>query len=113
MEAERTSTTEILPPNTICTETYLLVSAFENEKEAQNLYKYLSTKFVRFLIGQSAIGQHITRASFRFVPMQNFTPSSDIDWSKSIPEIDAQLYKKYGLSDEEIEFIESMIKAME
>ena len=107
------STTEILPPNTICTETYLLVSAFENEKEAQNLYKYLSTKFVRFLIGQSAIGQHITRASFRFVPMQNFTPSSDIDWSKSIPEIDAQLYKKYGLSDEEIKFIESMIKAME
>lgn len=107
------STTEILPPNTICTETYLLVSAFENEKEAQNLYKYLSTKFVRFLIGQSAIGQHITRASFRFVPMQNFTPSSDIDWSKSIPEIDAQLYKKYGLSDEEIRFIESMIKAME
>ena len=107
------STTEILPPNTICTETYLLVSAFESEDKARNLYSYLSTRFVRFLIGQSAIGQHITRASFRFVPLQNFSSSSEIDWSKSIPEIDKQLYAKYGLTDDEVAFIESMIKAIE
>jgi hypothetical protein len=56
---------------------------------------------------------NISRGNFRFVPLQNFTSNSDIDWSKSIAEIDAQLYKKYGLSEEEISFIESMIKPME
>ena len=57
--------------------------------------------------------QHISKASFRFVPLQDFTENSDIDWSKSVAEIDRQLYKKYNLSDEEIIFIESMIKPME
>ena len=55
----------------------------------------------------------IRKESFRFVPLQNFTNSSDIDWSKSIEEIDQQLYKKYGLDDKEIGFIEKMIKPME
>ena len=50
---------------------------------------------------------------YRFVPVENFTAYSDIDWSKSIPEIDTQLYVKYGLTAEEIDFIESMIKPME
>lgn len=97
------STTEILPPKTICTETYLIAGSFTSETEAQNYYNYLKTKFVRFLIGQIAVSQHITKSSFSFVPMQNF----------SKPWTDAELYKKYGLAEEEIAFIESMIKPME
>lgn len=56
--------------------------------------------------------KNMTRDTYRFVPMQNFTDGSDIDWSKSVEEIDAQLYTKYHLSDDEIAFIESMIKPM-
>ena len=51
-------------------------------------------------------------AVWRYIPKQDFTPSSDIDWSKSIPEIDRQLYKKYGLDEKEIVFIESHVKEM-
>lgn len=97
------STTEILPPQTICTETYLIAGSFTLEREAQNYYNYLKTKFVRFLIGQIAVSQHITKNSFSFVPVQDFSKS----WT------DAELYEKYALTDEEIDFIESMIKPME
>ena len=55
----------------------------------------------------------VSKEVFQFVPLQDFTSNSDIDWSKSIAEIDAQLYKKYGLSEEEISFVEGMIKPME
>ena len=58
------------------------------------------------------ITQNIVRDKFRFVPIQDFTESSDIDWSKSVAQIDSQLYAKYGLTDEEIAFIDSMIKPM-
>ena len=54
----------------------------------------------------------VSQEVFRFIPMQDFTERSDIDWSKSIVDIDAQLYAKYGLSADEIAFIESMIKPM-
>ena len=97
------STTEILPPKTICTETYLIAGSFTSEAEARNYYNYLKTKFVRFLIGQIAVSQHITKSSFSFVPMQDF----------SKPWTDAELYEKYALTKEEIAFIESMIKPME
>ena len=97
------STTEILPPKTICTETYLIAGSFTSETEAQNYYNYLKNKFVRFLIGQIAVSQHITKSSFSFVPMQDF----------SKPWTDAELYEKYGLTVEEIAFIEAMIKPME
>jgi hypothetical protein len=56
--------------------------------------------------------QDATSKTFKFVPLQDFTENSDIDWTKSISEIDQQLYKKYNLSAEEISFIESMIKPM-
>lgn len=56
---------------------------------------------------------HITRDSFQFVPLQDFTEKSDIDWSKSVKEIDGQLYKKYGLTEEEVKFVEGMVKEME
>lgn len=57
--------------------------------------------------------QHISKETFQFVPLQDFTPASDIDWTQSVADIDRQLYRKYGLSDEEVAFIEKMIKPME
>ena len=97
------STMEILPPKSICTETYLLAGWFNTEKEAKNLSSYLKTKFARFLIAQIAVSQHITKNCFSFVPVQDFTT----------PCTDADLYVKYGLSDDEIAFVEKMIKPME
>lgn len=106
------STLEILQPNVICTETYMLIDTFRTKQESMNLVSYLKTKTVRALIGIVTSTQHMSKANFRFVPLQDFTSNSDIDWSVSIPEIDAQLYEKYGLSDDEIAFIEKMIKPM-
>lgn len=103
---------EVLEPGTICTESYLLIDVFDSETEARNLHKYMRTQFVRFLIGAILLTQNIVRDKFRFVPLQDFTEGSDIDWSKDVTEIDAQLYAKYGLTDEEIAFVESMIKPM-
>lgn len=103
---------EVLEPGTICTESYLLLDVFDTEEEARNLHKYMRTQFVRFLIGAILLTQNIVRDKFRFVPLQDFTAGSDIDWTKTVEEIDAQLYAKYNLSDEEIALIESMIKPM-
>ena len=58
------------------------------------------------------ITQDNTRSKWRFVPLQDFTTGSDIDWPLTVPQIDEQLYRKYGLSDEEIDFIESHVKPM-
>lgn len=103
---------EVLEPGTICTESYLLLDIFDSEEDARNMHKYMRTQFVRFLIGAILLTQNIVRDKFRFVPQQDFTANSDIDWSKSVAEIDQQLYAKYKLSDKEIAFIESMIKPM-
>lgn len=97
------STMEILPPTHICTETYLLAGWSDSQEEAENILKYLKTKFVRFLIAQIAVSQHITKNCFSFVPLQDFSKA----WT------DEELYAKYGLTEEEIEFIESMIRPME
>ncbi|HBM14902.1 MAG TPA: restriction endonuclease [Lentisphaeria bacterium] len=101
-------------PNTICTESYLVIGVELNldEHSAKNLTKYLTTKFARFQHSLGKASQDATSKTFRFVPTQNFTANSDINWSKSTQEIDKELYKKYKLSNEEIEFIESMIKPM-
>ncbi len=101
-------------PNTICTESYLVIGVDLNlnEHSAKNLMKYLTTKFARFQHSLGKASQDATSKTFRFVPVQNFTSNSDIDWNKSTQEIDKQLYEKYQLSSEEIDFIESMIKPM-
>ena len=104
---------EVLTPNVVCTESYLLLSSFNNEESANNLCKYVKSKFFRFLLSLKVITQNISKDCFRFVPLQDFTSNSDIDWSRSIGEIDAQLYEKYGLERDEIDFIERMIKPME
>lgn len=101
-------------PNTICTESYLVIGVDLNlnEQSAKNLMKYLTTKFARFQHSLGKASHDATSKTFRFVPTQNFTNNSDIDWSKSTVEIDKQLYTKYKLTQEEIDFIESMIKSM-
>lgn len=95
------------------TDTFLSIGAFDNEIEAQNVLKYIKSKFTRTMLGLLKITQHNTRATWQKVPLQDFTSTSDIDWSKSISDIDKQLYKKYNLSQEEIDFIEEKIKPME
>ncbi|AJI57595.1 hypothetical protein LA02_999 [Francisella philomiragia] len=102
-------------PNTICTESYIVVGADLglDAESAKNLCRYFMTQFVRFMHSILKVSQHGTSKTYKFVPLQDFTQNSDIDWSKSIEEIDKQLYKKYNLNKKEIEFIESMIKPME
>lgn len=106
------STTIVAKPNEVTTDSYLVMGDFDTLFEAESMQKYLHTKFLRFLLLQSLASMNISRGNFRFVPMQDFTEGSDIDWSKDVAEIDAQLYAKYGLTDEEIAFVESMIKPM-
>lgn len=108
-----TSSMKVINPNEVCTHSYLVIGNFLNEKDANNLLLYLKTKYVRFLILLALSSIHISKSTFSFVPMQDFTSKSDIDWNKSIADIDKQLYTKYGFTDEEIEFVESMIKPME
>ena len=97
------STLEILEPGTICTETYMLLSVFDSKEECVNMYNYLKTRFVRELIAMTTSTQHMAKANFRFVPLQDF----------SRPWTEDDLYAKYNLSDEDVKFIETMIKPME
>ena len=94
---------DILPPGTICTETYLVVGSFDTEQEAKKLVAYMKTLFFRFLVAQCMYSHHITKEAYRLVPIQDFSQS----WT------DEKLYAKYGITDEEIKFIESMVRPME
>lgn len=89
----------IVGPNTICTETYLSISPFSNQKEAENAITYIQTKFVHFMFGLKKITQNTTSKSYEFVPMQDF----------SKPWTDEELYKKYELTQNEINYIESSV----
>lgn len=101
-------------PNSVATETFLVVGAdlSLDKSSANTLVQYLKTRFVRFMHSLAKASQHATSKTYRFVPLQDFTDQSDIDWKKSVDEIDKQLYTKYNLSAEEIDFIDSKIKAM-
>ena len=103
----------IADKDTCCSETYLVAYSSDDLYSIQSVVKYMKTKFLRFLVLLRKNTQHATKGVYNYVPVQDFTEKSDIDWSKSVAEIDQQLYKKYNLSDEEIAFIESMIKPME
>ena len=94
------------------TQTFISFGAFEMREEAENLMKYIKSKFARTMLGTLKTTQSNKKDTWRYVPLQNFTPQSDIDWSKSIAEIDQQLYKKYGLNEKEIAFIETKVRAM-
>ncbi len=105
--------TFVMGPNSICSNTLIVVGDFDSQIEAGNLNKYMNTKFFRFMLGIKKIAQVLTSNIYSFVPQQNFCSNSDIDWAKTIPEIDAQLYDKYDLVQDEIDYIESKIKSAE
>lgn len=94
------------------TESFISIGNFSTDSDASALMKYISTKFVRALLGTLKTTQDITPEKWKFVPLQDFSEASDIDWSLSVEEIDVLLYKKYNLSDEEIRFINEKVQAM-
>jgi len=96
------SIVDILPPQTICTETYIIVGSFKTKNEAEKLAAYLRTRFARFLIAQMSFSQDITKERFAFLPILDM----NTEWT------DEKLYKRYGLTKEEIAFIESKIRPM-
>ena len=89
--------------NSVCTETYLIVDFVNTEEEGQNLISYMNTRFFRFMMSLIKNTQNISKGVFAFVPVQDF----------SKPWTDEELYRKYGLTDEEINFINSMIRPMD
>ena len=96
------SVLQVLQPNSACTESYLVAGSFDTEKEAENLKVYLKTKFARFLLMQMLASMNMSKSSYRFLPIQDFTK----EWT------DDELYKKYNLSIDEIEYIEQIILPM-
>ena len=90
-------------PNSVCTETYLVIKDVDSRIEAENLVSYIKTRFFRFMMSLVKTTQNISKASYTFVPLQDF----------SHPWTDEMLYRKYNLSSDEIAFIESMIRPME
>lgn len=111
---ERLSPPEVAQPYVVPTQTFISFGAFESEFEAKSLVKYLKSKFSRILLSVKKVTPDNARKDvWEFVPLEDFTINSDIDWSKSISEIDQQLYEKYGLAREEIRFIEENIRPME
>ncbi len=100
---EGPATPVLATPGELCTETFLEIGKFDTLQEAENALTYLKTKFFRCLVGIRKQTQHATKQVYHYVPMQDF----------SKPWTDKELYEKYGLSQEEIDFIESMIKPME
>lgn len=95
------------------TQTFITIGAFKTRAEAEACLKYVKTRFARTMLGMLKATQHNPKDTWRLVPLQDFTSSSDIDWSRSVDEIDAQLYRKYGLDPSEIAFIEEKVRPME
>ena len=94
------------------TETFLSIGSFDTKDEASAVLKYICSKFARVLLGVLKVTQDNTSEKWNYVPLQDFTIASDIDWTQPISKIDQQLYKKYGLDDTEIDFIESHVKEL-
>ena len=99
-------------PGEVCTETFLVIGPFKTKICREACLKYISSSLFKFLLYCGRGTMQVSQDVFRFVPLQDFTANSDIDWNQSIAEIDAQLYRKYNLNNDEIDFIERMIKPM-
>ena len=95
------------------TESYISIGGYDTMQEADSVMKYIKTRFARTLVSVLKVTQAIPPGKWKYVPIQDFSKNSDIDWSKSIFDIDLQLYRKYNFSDDEIAFIESHVKEME
>ena len=109
---------DTLPPmfvvgtNVAFTQTYISIGVFDNEEEAINLLKYLKTKTCRALLYVLKVTQDNLPGVWRYIPKQDFSSASEIDWSQSVADIDRQLYRKYNFTEEEITFIETQVKEM-
>ena len=95
------------------TETFISVGEFDSLEEAEACLKYIKSKFLRTMLGILKITQDNTKAVWHYIPLQDFTVNSDIDWTQSVADIDRQLYQKYDLSPEEIAFIETHVREMD
>ena len=95
------------------TETFISVGEFDSLEEAEACLKYIKSKFLRTMLGVLKITQDNTKAVWHYIPLQDFTVNSDIDWTQSVADIDRQLYQKYDLSPEEIAFIETHVREMD
>lgn len=109
---EALSATEIAEPGVGYSQTFIGIGKFDDISSARNVERYLKTKFCRAMLGVLKITQDCPGPKWKYVPTQDFTSNSDIDWTQSIHNIDQQLYKKYGLDEKEISFIESHVKEM-
>lgn len=94
------------------TQSFISIGALDTKNEAEALLKYVKSKFMRTMLGVLKVTQDNNKSVWKYVPLQDFTACSDIDWSKSVAEIDQQLYRKYDLTADEIEFIETHVKEM-
>lgn len=103
----------VLEPDVAVSGTFITIGAFETKAEAEACLKYLKSKFARAMLGVSKVTQDNLARVWKHVPVQDFTVDSELDWTKNVAEIDQQLYAKYGLTPEDIEFIETQIKPME
>ncbi len=103
---------KVLEPQEVCTDSYLIIGCFVQRYEAEALNAYMHTTFVRYLLQQALTTMNISRDRFVFVPLQDFSANSDIDWTKSVAALDAQLFAKYGLTPEERAEITSTISQM-
>ena len=95
------------------TQSFLTIGAFDTQAEAESCLKYVKTKFVRTMLGILKATQDNPKDTWRLVPLQDFTSASDIDWTQEIEQIDRQLYRRYGLTPQEIAFIEEKVKPMQ
>ena len=97
----------------IGTQTFISFGAFKEKLDSENLIKYMKTRFCRALLGVKKVTQdNATKEVWKYVPLQDFGTSSDIDWALPISEIDGMLYSKYVLDKKEVDFIETHVKAM-
>lgn len=110
---------EVLSTPLVCTplvghtQTFISIGELETLDEADSLFKYIKSKFARTLLGVLKITQDNKKGTWKYVPLQDFTINSDIDWTQSVADIDRQLYQKYDLSPEEIAFIETHVREMD
>lgn len=112
-KGERLPVPRVIGPNEICTGSLLMIGKSTDKQLCDNIAKYMQTKLFSLLVGLRKSTHHATKEAYAFVPLQDFTSASDIDWSQSIADIDQQLYKKYNLTQEEINYIEKTIKPMQ
>lgn len=109
---ETLSSPHVIGPHMAVTQSFLTIGSFPTEAEAEACLAYVKTRFARTLLGVLKITQHAPAKVWKEVPVQDFSPNSDFNWTKSVADIDQQLYRKYELTAEDVDFIEAHVKPM-